>query len=455
MKKSIVLTLLVIGLGYPVVATAKKSVSPAYLKNVIDKKSRLMSTVNMTHLRQLLRPEVEAPTMQEYLAQHLGSADQSQMTPQQQADYGQKVKVLLEEWADQYYPELSEKEVIEVLSKDEKLRAKTVALTLSGVNNLVQSAGLMTLIMAIDADVEDTELQTRINQLNQPIMQTIYSDGEPRFGIGRQTYIYGNNQVYPVTYDSGLTYINRTSRLRHMPLQTNELNVLRMLGYTDSELIDKISPALAQLLVNDQVRPELDDSLINLPASVTIDLLTEPGIIGDYVLTPYQLESSDEPLEYLARELEIDADSLEHLDAKLAMSEDNWLQRVVELLDDPDSPATLFQVTQLRRLGFSFDEINALSYLAREAIIVSGYENREIFVEQHGDLSKVNAFVKINGFVKKTGPFVYRMLRLGYELDQINEHPLIDPAEVDSDLRKMQFWQIVLSSKTEDSPSPE
>lgn len=447
--KAIVFTLLIIGCGYSVVATAK-STNPRYLKTVVES-TQLMNIVNMSHLRQLFRPEVEAPTAQEYLAQHIDATDQSQLTPEQQAEHGQKIKELLEDWAEQYYPELTEKEVTAILSKNKKLRAKTIALTLSGVNNLVQSAGLTTLLMAIDADVEATELQARINQLNQVIMQTIYSDSEPRFGIGRQTFVYANNQAYPVTYEGSLNYINRTTRLRHLPLQATELNVLRMLGYTDPELIDKISPALARLLINDQIHPELDNSLINLPASITIDLLTEPGIIGDYVLTPYQLEASDEPLEYLARELEIDADSLEHLDTKLAMSaeEDNWLQKVAELLDDPDSPATLFQVTQLRRLGFNFDEISALSYLAREAIIISTYENRDIFVERHGELSKVN------GFVKKNGPFVYRLLRLGYELDQINEHPLIDPAEIDRDLQGMRFWQVVLASTAETPPPNE
>ena len=440
--KAIVFTLLVISHGYSVVATAKTT-NPRYLKTVIEK-SNLMQIVNKSHLRQTLRPQASVPTSQEYISGHdvTTDTDHSQLTPQQQAEYGHRIKGLLEEWAEQYYPELTEEEVISILSENSELRAKIMAHVLSGYDtDILDVAGLATVIMAIDADVDTTELQTRLNQLEQVILQANYSDSESRFGIGRQAFVIANNRAYAVTYTNARSYLNRTNRVRHLQLSNNEINVLRSLGYSDSELIDKISPALAQVLVNDQVQPELDNSLLHLPASVTIDLLTEPGIIGNYVLTPYQLEAFDDTVEYLANELEVDADSLEHLDAKLAMTdEDNWLHKIAELLDNPESPATLFQVTQLRRLGFSFNEIGALNYFAREAIIVSGYENREVFAENHGEPS-----AKINSFVNKSGPLVYRLLRLGYELDQINKHTLPDLAKIERESQQVQLWQIILS----------
>ena len=439
--KTIILSLAVIGYG---IATVAKSNSPQYLMTII-KNSPLIRVVNSTHLRQLLRPDVDAPSPKEYLEQHdsISDADPTQWTQQQQIEQGIKTKALLEDWANNYYPELSEEEIVSILSKDEKLRAKTIAFMLSELD-VVRGAKLEVLIKAIDNDMEAEELETRINQLESIVIQAIYSDSDPRFGVGRQAVVFANNQAYPITYINSRSYLGRTSRLRHGQLSPEIISVLRELGYTDSKLIDKIPPQLAQRLIEEQIRPDLDSSLINLPASVAIDLLTEPGIIGNYVLTPYQLEASDEPLEYLASELEIDTDSDEHLNTKLAITDDqeNWLQRVVELLDDPESPATLFQVTQLRRLGFSFDEIEVLSYPAREAIIVSSYENRDLFIERHGELSEVNALVE------KSGPLVYRLLRLGYELDQISKHTLIDPAKIDKDLSDMQLWQVILSSTT-------
>ena len=441
--KAIVFILLIISYGYSVVATAKAT-SPRYLKTVIEKSS-LMQIVNKSHLRQTLRPQTSAPTSQEYISQHnvVPNNDQTQLTPQQQAEYGQRIKGLLEDWAEQYYPEFTEEEVIAILSEDSELRAKVMAVVMLGSDmiDLLDGAGLATVIMALDGDIEYMELNTRINQLELVVMQSNYSDSEPRFGIGRQAFVVSENRAYPITYRNARSYLNRVNRVRHFQISDNEVNVLRALGYTDSELIDKISPQLAQVLVNDQVQPELDNSLLNLPASVTIDLLTEPGIIGNYVLTPYQLEAFDDTIEYLANELEVDADSLEHLDAKLAMTdEDNWLHKVAELLDNPESPATLFQVTELRRLGFSFDEIGVLNYFAREAIIVSGYENREIFVKNHGKPSS-----KINSFVNKSGPLVYRLLRLGYEADQINKHTLPDLAKIERESQQIQLWQVILS----------
>lgn len=436
MKTTIVLAILAIGYGPIVLAS-----TPRYLGTLM-KDPRSVKIVNSTHLRRLLRPENSAPTVEEYLALQGLSNISPTMNEQQLVNHMKKTRELMKDWSEQYYPELTEEDIINVLSKDKKLRAKTVALILlfntatrsgnpiSSVDAVIVSTELATLVMAVDADVDAKELQTAIGQLEEGAIEIFYSDPEPRFGIGRSTSIYPNNR----------SYLARTNRFRHGQLPAPLRNVLNELGYTDPELIDKISPALAQLAVNDQIRPELDNSLIDLPASVAIDLLTEPGIIGDYVLTPYQLEASDEPIEYLARELEIDAESLGHLDAKLSVTdEENWLQMVVDLLDAHESPATLFQVTQLRRLGFNFDEIAELSYPAREAIIVSGYENREIFIERHGEVSKVNALVK------KTGPLVYYLLRIGYEIKQINKHSLIDPAEIENDLQEIQLWQTIIS----------
>ena len=54
---------------------------------------------------------------------------------------------------------------------------------------------------------------------------------------------------------------------------------------------------------------------------------------------------------------------------------------VIALLNAKDNPASLFQIVQLVRLGYALEEITALDYYTRDAIIVSGHYDRAALLE--------------------------------------------------------------------------
>ena len=113
------------------------------------------------------------------------------------------------------------------------------------------------------------------------------------------------------------------------------------------------------------------------------DLLSEPGIIGNFVPSVYEAEAFD--LETIvASELGVEADS-------------DVFKEFIALLNDKKNSASGVQVAQLNRMGYNLEDIGKLTYLTREAIIVSGHYSREAFSNQHGtDISELNKILEKN-----------------------------------------------------------
>ena len=79
---------------------------------------------------------------------------------------------------------------------------------------------------------------------------------------------------------------------------------------------------------------------------------------------------------------------------------------------------------QLARLGFSFEEIRALSYDARDAIIVSNPEGRDDFLVQIDTSLDIKDFdaEAINNHVAETGALLFVLLNKDYRLEDIQPH---------------------------------
>ncbi len=101
----------------------------------------------------------------------------------------------------------------------------------------------------------------------------------------------------------------------------------------------------------------------------------------------------------------------------------NYLMRSnEEELEDAGS----FQTTQLIRLGFDHMTIEALSYRARDAIIISDPDNKDDFVSNANALLDTSDFdvEAINAAVADIGPLVFTLPQYDYKLDEINKHDI-------------------------------
>lgn len=221
----------------------------------------------------------------------------------------------------------------------------------------------------------------------------------------------------PKYYLIGSSYLLRDNHLHPATLTDQESRALRRLGYREHE-ISVISPIVANEIITEQLTPELLKSTVDdVDLAVVVDLMVEPGILGNYILDLVhvsRLSRGPLPLSYLlGRELLLDVDADDFA---------QQLEQYIALLDDPNNPASLFQLVQLTRLGFSLVEIKQLSYAARDAIIVANPVNRDDFI----DTFSLDDVAEINRLVNNTGPLVFQLINVvGMPLELIKPHNLL------------------------------
>ena len=141
--------------------------------------------------------------------------------------------------------------------------------------------------------------------------------------------------------------------------------------------------AFAASIVHGKLDPQTFASAVNgLDLAIVIDLASENGVFGDIQLSLRQitrLSRAYHPFKrLLARELLLDPEGKD-FEAQLAAA--------IAILHDPERPATLAQLVQLTKLNYSLDDIKALTYSGREAIIVSDPVNKHDFEQQFGTMT--------------------------------------------------------------------
>ena len=251
--------------------------------------------------------------------------------------------------------------------------------------------------------MENSDLDTHfLSDAQEALLETLHED---------LTSIIG---VIPRFYLNTGSYLLRNNHLSATALTDDTKQALRELGYRDHEVIPR---ELAEILIAEQLTPKLLASTVNgVDLAIVVDLMTEPGIFGDYVLELVhisRLSHGPTPLSYLlGRELLLDVEA------------DDFEQQLTEYLavvNDPINPASLFQLVQLTRLEFPLAEIKQLNYDVRDAIIVANPVNRDDFIDKFG----VDNLDEINYLVDTTGPLVLQLMGLGMPLELINPHNLL------------------------------
>ena len=344
----------------------------------------------------------------------------------------QRVEELRAQWLKDFYPEPTETRVLEVLSEDTELRALMVAffiahvmvrqqrISISMPQIFSQSFGVAMFIRAIDREnLDGDELWNKLNNfIASNTLEFSY------VGDGNVPHVPGRQQIF---YTGREDYLLRENHVKHSSLSGETLSALWARGYTDRELTAALPPQVANMLLEQNVLPDEDGFFSGHEPSFYFDLLLEPGIIGNFRPSVYEVEASHPDLgEIVALELGVDADS-------------DSFEEYVSLLDDQKNSASLVQVTELKRRGYSLAELRELTYPAREAIIASGYHSSESFADRHGtDLRALNETVA------KTGELVFYLLQQGYvrSIEDIAPHHAPSHAMMQQAHAENEMWSM-------------
>ena len=297
---------------------------------------------------------------------------------------------------------------------------------------------LIPLVMATDGDYSLDELRDRLSELATHSFAIRYRQHE--LNIDSHT----NNHGY---------YLMRHTHVRHPPPSPFDLTELQQGGY-DIDIMRQELPTvpLTPVLLDNRVLPtSIVDERARIGAldfALAMDFILEAGILvpgfspnrieeetfadwqinlaklthsipqhlpGSITRILFHAAGQKDVLAALAIELGLEVDSADFA-AHLTAIED--------LANHPQHKASLFQVVQLDRLGFSLEEIKMLSYDARDAIIVSNPEGREDFVAKLSASLGIKDFNSqaINAIEAKTGPLVFMLLDNDYDLEDIQPH---------------------------------
>lgn len=270
------------------------------------------------------------------------------------------------------------------------------------------------LIMAIDRDLSYEEIVTELHKLLNYHFSLSY----------RQQALMRDASIPP--YQHLGAYLMRDNHIVHSQLPALGVQVLMQRGHYEPELYDLIPGNLISVFANPHFKPlDIDwqaRKIGDLDLAMAIDLVSEAGVLMPHgvsstmIADPEQHKQNNVML-FLSNELGCigtDADRFA------------FLAEVAEVLNDPQQPASLFQVAQLTRLGFSLEEIRALSYNTRDAIIIGDFNDREHFVQElterldTADLS--TALAELHAMVAATGPLLLHLLRQGYHQADISPH---------------------------------
>lgn len=238
------------------------------------------------------------------------------------------------------------------------------------------------------------------------------------FGVPRWPEFLAQQQAEGVTEERASTRYHLA--LRGDPLSENEIRTALM---QDEVYRAHVFAYVILSSIQPDIEYERSDLLAIANASQTVVPLVM-AIDADYSLAEL-LERSLHLLQhkfsfYTHRDLDELSDSQQafgHLGNYLMRS------RKAEAKD-----AGKFQAIQLHRLGFTAAEIAALSYRARDAIIISAPASKDDFVSHAEALLGTATFdiEAVNAAVAARGSLVYVLTSppYGYELDAIKQHDI-------------------------------
>ena len=269
--------------------------------------------------------------------------------------------------------------------------------------------------MAIDGDFDFATLTERFHHTLFSSRISIY----PLTDISDALYSStadeeeGDITVKMVKFAHHGSYLLRSNRVKHKALLPAVVAELRQLNWQD-EQIAMMPYDFAVEIIHEELTPQLLDSIAKgLDLAIVIDLTTEGMVFANFILSLGQvmrLSRGHMPLkQMLGRELLLDPNR-EDFDQQFAAA--------VAVLNDPDQPATLAQLVQLIKLGYSLDEIKALTYSGRDAIIVTNPVDKSEFEQQFADPT----VDEINSIAAERGPLYFYLLALGLAAEDIKPH---------------------------------
>ena len=318
----------------------------------------------------------------------------------------------LNAWVEEFYPKMTEEQLLQELDSDSYMRAFVVTFVLAlqaPPPLLIESQGKVSIPQlyrfaighsmlweAIDKDIKLQNLTMQRDQAND-----IFSVG---FSDESEYYTPRDDEI---TYADVGAYILRANHIRKLPLSLETVDLLLERGYSQDQ-VDLMSKEAANVILQQKVLPEDSGLAIDLDTALLVDLFSEPQIINPSQPTPYQMERSDRPItKYIADEMLSTWEEVEG--------------QVIALLNDKDNPASLFQIVQLLRIGFTLDEIMSMTYATRDAVILANPISKAGFLNVEGE--DISAW---NDLIAEKGPLTFLLRRYHHSLDAINPHHPID-----------------------------
>lgn len=319
------------------------------------------------------------PPINEFIAEEVSVGSMGELSSKTQEELDElteKANTRRSKWFDEFYPQPTEERMVEVLGKDDDLRARMTAF-ISAVQMefrddggktvtvfegpFSRSFGLAMFIKAIDADMTKEELEEKIDKFVSDKAIDIKYRGD-----GNTPYVQGRSKT---TYRSLDRYLLRLNTVNHPLLPSDVQGDLWVRSYNDPDVYELFPVSVARKFIEQEFSPARVENA-GYDLAFLIDLLCEKCIIGNFV--PTILDAEADLLDALvAAEMGLEVDS------------DAFAERIA-LINDQDNPASLFQIVQLERLDWPLKKIAELNYAARDAIIVSAHLNHNSFVAKHG-----------------------------------------------------------------------
>ena len=373
-----------VGLVVFMLASTGRS-APLSYRYVQELAPMLHSMTTMPYwLRYFPASEVTPPPLHEFMAEEIsvGEEELKNMPAEEIKALMERGNARIRQWFDEFYPQTTEEHMVEVLSKNDALRARMTAFAAAvltehrdeseAVSNFTgaffRSFGLAMFIRAIDSDMTRKELEEKLHNFVSDKVPVIKYRGD-----GNTPYVEGRSKS---NYRSLDRYLLRLNTVNHSLLPSDVTGDLWVRGYNDPDVYELFTASVAQNFIGQEFSPaRVEDAGYDL--AFLIDLLCERCIIGDFVPTVLDAEA-DQLDDLVAAEIELEVDS------------DAFAERIA-LLNDKDNPLSLFQLVQLERLGVPLETIIALNYAAREAIIASAYHDYNSLTNKHGeDIAAIN-----------------------------------------------------------------
>ena len=393
----------------------------AYLRQ-LSAQHDLLTIANSSFFRNDFKIINNIPKFVEYL-QKEGVTDLNTLTKEVHSE-----KAIA--WLNEYYPRLTEEQMLSELEKDGNLRARIATFIIS-LSFFIQqgnstldvykfSLGHSLFWEALD---EDTSLEAMVAKINQASVNIFVSD--------IINFRSDNSQIAKVrpliNYSDIGGYLMRHNHLNNQPLSPNLVNFFRDNCCFTHEQIELMTQDAARQLQNQGVSAYEDDgNVLGMDMALLVDLLTEALVIGNFIPSVYQL--SDYAISYAFAE-------------EIGINWDEDGEKVIDMLNRDYNPASAFQIAQLSRIGFSLEEIEQLTYGARDAVIVNNAD-RDEFVSSHAS----DDWQAINELVAEKGSLVFLLKRYYHELDGINPHQAMNAVEAHEKTQNVAIWNQFLNS---------